>query len=76
MVPPDGKVLSLAWRPPGVYVRPVEALHLLSLVTAHAYSAGDVHDAYAWWGKGSPAGRHCPGNPLSSRTVDQGRAMG
>ena len=47
---PDGKALSLAWLPPGVDVRPVEALHLLSLVTAHAYSAGDLHDAYTWWG--------------------------
>ena len=46
----DGKVLSLAYHPPGVFLRPVEALHLLSLVTAHAYSAGDLHDAYAWWG--------------------------
>jgi hypothetical protein len=47
---PDRQVLSLAWHPPGVYLRPVEALHLLSLVTAHSYSAGDLHDAYAWWG--------------------------
>ena len=47
---PQGKVLSLAYHPPGVLLRPVEALHLLSLVTAHAYSADDLHDAYAWWG--------------------------
>jgi hypothetical protein len=47
---PDSKSLSLAYLPPGVFLRPVEALHLLSLVTAHAYSADDLHDAYAWWG--------------------------
>lgn len=62
---PDGKALSLVWRPPGVYLRPVEALHLLSLVTAHAYSAGDVHDAYAWWGLLRYLGffGHEPGRP-------------
>ena len=47
---PQGKVLSLAYHPPGVFLRPVEALHRLSLVTAHACSADDLHDAYAWWG--------------------------
>jgi len=47
---PQGKVLSLAYHPPGVLLRPVEALHLLSLVTAPAYSADDLYDAYAWWG--------------------------
>jgi hypothetical protein len=47
---PEGKLLSLAHHPPAVFLRPVEALHLLSLVTAPAYSADDLHDAYAWWG--------------------------
>lgn len=62
---PPGKALSLAWLPPGVEVRPVEALHLLSLVTAHAYSAGDLHDAYAWWGLLRYLGffDHEPGKP-------------
>jgi hypothetical protein len=47
---PEGKLLSLAHHPPAVSLRPVEALHLLSLVTAPAYPADDLHDAYAWWG--------------------------
>lgn len=46
---PDGWSLSLAY-PEALFVRPVEALHLLSLVTSHAYSCDDLHDAYAWWG--------------------------
>jgi hypothetical protein len=45
-----GWSLSLAYPHGAVFVRPVEALHLLSLVTCHAYSDGDLHDTYAWWG--------------------------
>ena len=47
---PTGWSVSLVYPPGAVFVRPVEALHLLSLVTSHAYSDDDLHDAYAWWG--------------------------
>jgi hypothetical protein len=38
---PPGKALSLAWLPPGVDVRPVEALHLhLATATAISFASG------------------------------------
>jgi hypothetical protein len=47
---PEGKAAVAGHHPPAVFLRPVEALHLVSLVTAPAYSADDLHDAYARWG--------------------------
>ena len=46
---PEGKAAVAGHHPPAVFLRPVEALHLVSLVTAPAYSADDLHDAYARW---------------------------